>query len=116
MTQLASQLSSDRYRPGENEPYMSDAQVAYFKERLMRRKAELRRKISKAIQKIKSLEAVQADILASCVISCICLHDGFLKNTGGDFSGQGLTEYYKGIRMTIVKCPVPGTTYRAQVF
>ncbi len=63
MTQAATQVSSDRYIPAKNEPYMSDAQVTYFKEKLELRKGELRRKISKAIKKIKSLEAAQADIL-----------------------------------------------------
>ena len=42
---------------------MSEAQVAYFKEKLIRRKEALSRKLSTAIKKIKTLESVQADIL-----------------------------------------------------
>lgn len=56
MTQV-SQLSLD------NEPYMSEGQLAYFKGKLMQQKDELRNKIHKSINKIKSLEAAQADIL-----------------------------------------------------
>ena len=63
MAQVSTQISSDRYTPTKNEPYMSDGQLAYFKEKLTRRKAELSRKISNAIAKIKTLEAAQADIL-----------------------------------------------------
>ena len=42
---------------------MSDGQVAYFRNRLLLRKAELSRKIVKDIEKIKTLESMQADIL-----------------------------------------------------
>ncbi len=59
----ALQLSSDRYCPLDNEPYMSDGQLAYFKGKLMQRKDELRNRISKSIKKIKTLEGTQADIL-----------------------------------------------------
>lgn len=62
MTQV-SQLFSDRYYPLDNEPYMSEGQLAYFKGKLMKRKNELRNRISKSIKKIKTLEAAQADIL-----------------------------------------------------
>lgn len=62
MTQI-SQVSSDRYYPLDNEPYMSEGQLAYFKGKLVQRKDELLNRISKSIKKIKSLEAAQADIL-----------------------------------------------------
>jgi len=62
MTQV-SQLSSDRYYPLDNEPYMSDGQLDYFRDKLMQRKDELRNRIAKSIKKIKTLEAAQADIL-----------------------------------------------------
>jgi len=62
MTQV-SQLSSNRYSPLDNEPYMSEGRLAYFKDKLMQRKNELHNKISKSIKKIKTLEAAQADIL-----------------------------------------------------
>ncbi|NWH03449.1 TraR/DksA family transcriptional regulator [Desulfobacter latus] len=62
MTQVL-QLSSDKYYPLDNEPYMSDGQLAYFKCKLMQRKDELRNKISNSIKKIKTLEAAQADLL-----------------------------------------------------
>ncbi|NDY73919.1 transcriptional regulator, TraR/DksA family protein [Desulfobacter hydrogenophilus] len=62
MTQV-SQVSSNKYSPLDNEPYMSDGQLAYFKGQLMQRKDELRNRISKSIKKIKTLEAAQADIL-----------------------------------------------------
>ncbi|WP_020585339.1 TraR/DksA family transcriptional regulator [Desulfobacter curvatus] len=62
MTQV-SQLSSDRYYPLDNEPYMSEGQLAYFKGKLMQRKDELYNRISNSIKKIKNLEAAQADIL-----------------------------------------------------
>ncbi|WP_321494451.1 TraR/DksA family transcriptional regulator [uncultured Desulfobacter sp.] len=62
MTQI-SQLSLDRYIPLDNEPYMSEGQLAYFKDKLMVRKDELRNRISNSIKKIKTLEAAQADIL-----------------------------------------------------
>jgi len=62
MTQV-SQLSSDSYCPLDNEPYMSEGQLAYFKGKLMQRKNELHKRISKSIKKIKTLEAAQADIL-----------------------------------------------------
>lgn len=58
-----SQLFSDRYCPLDNEPYMSEGQLAYFKGKLMQRKDELHNRISKSIKKIKTLEAAQADIL-----------------------------------------------------
>ncbi|WDP84519.1 MAG: transcriptional regulator, TraR/DksA family protein [Desulfobacter sp.] len=51
------------YVPSENEPYMSDSQIHYFKEKLIRRKQALSRKIAETIEKIKTLESVQADIL-----------------------------------------------------
>jgi len=57
------QASLDRYIPAINEPYMSEAQVAYFKEKLIRKKDELIRKLSAVIEKIKTLESVQADLL-----------------------------------------------------
>ncbi|MEH0020930.1 MAG: TraR/DksA family transcriptional regulator [Desulfobacter sp.] len=63
MTQVSTQPSSDRYTPAKNEPYMSDDQVAYFRKKLTDRKAELSRKITRAIEKIKTLESMQADIL-----------------------------------------------------
>ncbi len=50
MTQV-SQVSSGRYYPLDNEPYMSEGQLAYFKGRLTQRKDELRNKISKSIKK-----------------------------------------------------------------
>ena len=62
MTQV-SQLSSDRHCPLDNEPYMSEEQLAYFKGKLMQRRDELRNRISKSIKKIKTREAAQADIL-----------------------------------------------------
>ena len=62
MTQV-SQLFTDKYIPLDNEPYMSEGQLAYFKGKLMQRKDELRSRISKSIKKIKTLEAAQADIL-----------------------------------------------------
>lgn len=62
MTQVISS-SPGRYVPAANEPYMSQAQIDYFRSRLRKEKAALSRKISCAIQKIKSLEGVQADIL-----------------------------------------------------
>ncbi|WP_462269827.1 TraR/DksA family transcriptional regulator [Desulfobacter sp.] len=62
MTQV-SQLSSDRYYPLDNEPYMSEGQLAYFKGKLMQRKDELHKNIYKSIKKIKTLEATQADLL-----------------------------------------------------
>ena len=62
MSQL-SQILVDRYVPTENEPYMSDAQIAYFKEKLLQRKDQIRIRISESIKKIKTLEAAQADIL-----------------------------------------------------
>ena len=62
MSQL-SQIPEDRYVPTENEPYMSDAQIAYFKEKLLQRKDQIRIRISESIKKIKTLEAAQADIL-----------------------------------------------------
>lgn len=62
MTQV-SQVSSDRYYPLDNEPYMSEGQLAYFKGKLMQRKDVLRNRISNSIKKIKTLEAAQADIL-----------------------------------------------------
>ena len=62
MTQV-SQLSTNKYCNLEDEPYMSEGQLAYFKDKLMQRKDELRNKISKAIKKIKTLEAAQADLL-----------------------------------------------------
>ncbi len=58
-----SQISSERYIPAENEPYMSKAQISYFKEKLMERKDQIRTRISESIKKIKTLEAAQADIL-----------------------------------------------------
>lgn len=58
-----SQLSSDSYIPLDNEPYMSEGQIAYFKGKLMQRKNELHNKISTSIKKIKTLEAAQADLL-----------------------------------------------------
>ena len=58
-----SQLSSDRDCPLDNEPYISEEQLAYFKGKLMQRKDELHNRISKSIKKIKTLEAAQADIL-----------------------------------------------------
>lgn len=63
MTQAATQSFSDRYVPLKNEPYMSDRQVAYFRDKLAGRKAELEEKIAGAIEKIKTVEKVQADIL-----------------------------------------------------
>ena len=63
MTQVATQSSLERYIPAKNEPYMSDGQIDYFREKLVSRKAELKVKISRAIEKIKTLESVQADIL-----------------------------------------------------
>lgn len=62
MTQV-SQLSTNKYCNLENEPYMSEGQLAYFKDKLMQRKDELRNKFSKSIKKIKTLEATQADLL-----------------------------------------------------
>jgi DnaK suppressor protein len=58
-----SQVSSDSYIPLDNEPYMSKGQLAYFKGKLMQRKSELHNRITKSIEKIKTLEATQADIL-----------------------------------------------------
>ncbi|WDP91363.1 MAG: TraR/DksA C4-type zinc finger protein [Desulfobacter sp.] len=63
MTQVYAQASSQRYIPAAGEPYMSDAQLAYFREKLIRRKEELGQKLSTSIQKVKSLESLQADIL-----------------------------------------------------
>lgn len=62
VSQLSSNCS-DSYCPLANEPYMSEGQLAYFKDKLVQRKNELQNKISKSIKKIKSLEAAQADIL-----------------------------------------------------
>ncbi len=47
----------------DNEPYMSEGQLAYFKGKLLQRKDELHNRISQSIKKIKTLEAAQADIL-----------------------------------------------------
>ena len=63
MTQAVTQSSLERYIPAKNEPYMSDRQIDYFRDKLVDRKAELKAKISTAIEKIKTLESVQADIL-----------------------------------------------------
>ncbi|HCY87904.1 MAG TPA: transcriptional regulator, TraR/DksA family protein [Desulfobacteraceae bacterium] len=63
MTQVATHSSSERYIPAKNEPYMSDGQISYFREKLTGRKAELKAKIAKIIRNIKTLENVQADIL-----------------------------------------------------
>ena len=54
---------NQNYIPSENEPYMSDRQVAYFKEKLTAQKTELSRKMDQAVKKIKTLKSVQADIL-----------------------------------------------------
>ncbi|WP_289018951.1 TraR/DksA family transcriptional regulator [Desulfobacter postgatei] len=58
-----SQVSSDSYIPLDNEPYMSKGQLSYFKGKLMQRKSELHNRITKSIEKIKTFEATQADIL-----------------------------------------------------
>ena len=58
-----SQVSSDSYIPLDNEPYMSEGQLSYFKGKLMQRKSELHNRITKSIKKMKTLEAAQADIL-----------------------------------------------------
>ena len=63
MTTQVSQVSLNRYDSLENEPYMSEGQLAYFKGKLLQRKDELRNRISKSIKKMKTLEAAQADIL-----------------------------------------------------
>jgi DnaK suppressor protein len=63
MTTQVSQVSLNSYYPLDDEPYMSEGQLAYFKGKLLQRKDELRNRISKSIKKIKTLEAAQADIL-----------------------------------------------------
>ena len=63
MTTQVSQVSLNSYDSLDNEPYMSEGQLAYFKGKLLQRKDELRNRISKSIKKIKNLEAAQADIL-----------------------------------------------------
>ena len=55
MTQI-SQLSTNKYCNLENEPYMSEGQLAYFKDKLMQRKDELRNKISTSIKRLKPLK------------------------------------------------------------
>ena len=54
---------NDRYIPGENEPYMSEGQIRYFREKLKQKKDELAQKLNRTINRIKALEGVQADIL-----------------------------------------------------
>lgn len=63
MTTQVSQVSLNSYVSLDNEPYMSEGQLAYFKDKLQQRKDELRNRISQSIKKIKTLEAAQADIL-----------------------------------------------------
>jgi DnaK suppressor protein len=63
MTTQVSQVSLNSYYPLDDEPYMSEGQLAYFKGKLLQRKDELCNRISKSIKKIKTLEAAQADIL-----------------------------------------------------
>lgn len=55
--------SQDGYIPKENEPYMSEGQVRYFREKLTLRKEELAQRLKRTINRIKTLEGVQADIL-----------------------------------------------------
>ena len=56
-------VSKARYIPTENEPYMSEGQLLYFKDKLNARKEELAGKLNRTIKRIKALEGVQADIL-----------------------------------------------------
>ena len=63
MTQVATHSSSEPYIPTKNEPYMSDGQISYFRDKLTGRKTELKAKIERIIENIKTLENVQADIL-----------------------------------------------------
>jgi len=56
-------VSEHWYVPAEKEPYMSEGQLLYFKAKLNAKKDELAGKLSRAIQRIKALEGVQADIL-----------------------------------------------------
>ncbi len=51
------------YTPSPDEPYMSDRQIAYFRDKLAEQKIELTKKIEKSLGKIKSLKSAQADIL-----------------------------------------------------
>ena len=56
-------VSNDRYIPGENEPYMSEGQIRYFREKLTQRREVLAQRLTRTINRIKTLEGVQADIL-----------------------------------------------------
>jgi len=56
-------VSKARYIPAENEPYMSEGQLLYFKEKLKSRQEELAGKLNRTIQRIKAMEGLQADIL-----------------------------------------------------
>ncbi|WP_022665523.1 TraR/DksA family transcriptional regulator [Desulfospira joergensenii] len=51
------------YTPSQDEPYMNERQVAYFRDKLAVRKIELTDKIESTLNKMKSLKSVDADIL-----------------------------------------------------
>lgn len=51
------------YTPSQDEPYMNERQIAYFRDKLATRKIELTGKIESTLHKIKSLQSTHADIL-----------------------------------------------------
>ena len=63
MDTLISAYQPSNYQPSPNEPYMNNDQLAYFKNKLIHQKMQLIEKIRGTIEKIQSLQSVDADIL-----------------------------------------------------
>lgn len=57
------QLLMDAYQPSEEEPYMNDRQISYFKEKLTLQKTELRNKARRLMGRIKQYQVQHADII-----------------------------------------------------
>lgn len=59
---MSSPLLPPDYRPSEDEPFMSDMQLAYFRQKLLRWRAELLQESSETLQSMQSESLQQPDL------------------------------------------------------